>query len=664
MDMLFLSAVLLVLFQASCIGARSATLSLGQSLSPGQSLISPGGKFVLGFFHPGNSSNAYVGIWYATIPVQTVVWVLNRDNPILNSSGNATLMLSGANLLLFNDARELIWFTNVSTTISNTTQAMLLDTGNFVVKNDVFTYWQSFDYPTDTLLPGMKFGFDETSGKNITLCSWRNENQPETGLFSLQMDPNGNGEFFIRKNSSQTLWRSGPWDGEGFQFIPRRLGSNTLNFSFDGKYVLYGNDSITSRIVMTPSGIMEFLVWPESTENWNVFLSIPSYICEHLGLCGDYGICDISSSPVCKCLPGFEPKSNDDWKLADFSAGCERKSPLHCNSNEGGEDGFLKISNVKWPASYQPWEVGSTEMCRILCLQNCSCNAYAYSSNGRCLLWNEQLLDLEQLGNHSALGELFLKYPKRHKRSPVTAIAASIASVIFVCFTCLCYLWRRNLKRKGVKETTQNQNQNLLLFDLNGDVAAPNASSTLKDSNGIDKYKNYELPMFSFPSVALATDNFSIANKLGEGGFGPVYKGKLLNGQLVAIKRLSKRSGQGLKEFRTETELIAKLQHRNLAWELWTNDKVLELLDPVLQVHGSSASPDRYIAIGLLCVQERPADRPAMSEVVAMLSNDQATLASPKQPAFTAGRTVVVNAAGEVQICSANKLTISVMAPR
>nr|GLL28795.1 putative G-type lectin S-receptor-like serine/threonine-protein kinase At1g61610 [Ipomoea trifida] len=291
---------------------------------------------------------------------------------------------------------------------------MLLDTGNFVVKNDVFTYWQSFDYPTDTLLPGMKFGFDETSGKNITLSSWRSKNQPGTGLFSLQMDPNGNGEFFIRENSSETVWRSGPWDGEGFPFIPRRLGYNAFYFSFDGKYVFnnVGNDSSTSRIVMTPSGFMELLVWRESTKNWIRFFAIPSDGCEMSGFCGDYGICDISSSPVCKCLPGFEPKSNDDWKLADFSAGCERKSPLHCNSNEGGEDGFLKISNVKWPASYQPWEVGSTEMCRILCLQNCSCNAYAYSSNGRCLLWNEQLLDLEQLGNHSSLGDLFLKYPK------------------------------------------------------------------------------------------------------------------------------------------------------------------------------------------------------------------------------------------------------------
>nr|GMD05210.1 G-type lectin S-receptor-like serine/threonine-protein kinase At2g19130 [Ipomoea batatas] len=412
MDMFFRWAALLVLFQATCIGARSATLSLGQSLSPGQSLISPGGKFELGFFHPGNSSNdIYVGIWYANISVQTVVWVLNRDNPILNSSGNATLMLSGANLQLFNDARELIWFTNVSSTVSNTTEAMLLDTGNFVVKNDVFTYWESFDYPTDTLLPGMKFGFDETSGKNITLSSWRDEDQPGTGLFSLQMDPNGNGEF-VMKDSSETVWRSGPWDGEGFQFIPRRLGYNAFNFSFDGKYVLYnvGNDSITSRIVMTPLGIMKLLVWSESTKYWDVFFTIPSDQCQMSGACGDYGICNISSNPVCKCLPGFEPKSNTNWDLRDFSDGCERKRPLHCNSNEGGEDGFLKISNVKWPASSQPLELGSTEICRIVCLQNCSCNAYAYSSNGRCLFWNKQLLDLEQLVTTG--GDLFLKYPK------------------------------------------------------------------------------------------------------------------------------------------------------------------------------------------------------------------------------------------------------------
>lgn len=98
---------------------------------------------------------------------------------------------------------------------------------------------------------------------------------------------------------------------------------------------------------------------------------------------------------------------------------------------------------------------------------------------------------------------------------------------------------------------------------------------------------NSELQIFSFEIVALATDYFSDANKLGEGGFGPVYKvvqnfqililtcaefdvsatllkGRLIDGEEVAIKRLSIASGQGLVEFKNEAMLIAKLQHTNL----------------------------------------------------------------------------------------------------
>ncbi|KAL5841852.1 hypothetical protein ACOSQ3_012455 [Xanthoceras sorbifolium] len=61
-----------------------------------------------------------------------------------------------------------------------------------------------------------------------------------------------------------------------------------------------------------------------------------------------------------------------------------------------------------------------------------------------------------------------------------------------------------------------------------------------------------------------ATNNFSPENKLGEGGFGSVYKGVLQNGLEIAVKRLSKYSGQGIGEFKNEVSLIAKLQHRNL----------------------------------------------------------------------------------------------------
>ncbi|CAL0309446.1 unnamed protein product [Lupinus luteus] len=73
-----------------------------------------------------------------------------------------------------------------------------------------------------------------------------------------------------------------------------------------------------------------------------------------------------------------------------------------------------------------------------------------------------------------------------------------------------------------------------------------------------------ELPMFDFNTITMATNNFSETNKLGQGGFGSVYKGRLMEGQEIAVKRLSKTSGQGIDEFKNEVKLIIKLQHRNL----------------------------------------------------------------------------------------------------
>ncbi|CAM8905988.1 unnamed protein product [Rhodiola kirilowii] len=72
-----------------------------------------------------------------------------------------------------------------------------------------------------------------------------------------------------------------------------------------------------------------------------------------------------------------------------------------------------------------------------------------------------------------------------------------------------------------------------------------------------------DLPLFDFETMSKATNYFSVANKLGEGGFGPVYKG-LLGGQEIAVKRLSQDSKQGSVEFKNEVMCIAKLQHRNL----------------------------------------------------------------------------------------------------
>ncbi|CAA7018254.1 unnamed protein product [Microthlaspi erraticum] len=69
---------------------------------------------------------------------------------------------------------------------------------------------------------------------------------------------------------------------------------------------------------------------------------------------------------------------------------------------------------------------------------------------------------------------------------------------------------------------------------------------------------------FDFATIEVATDKFSRTNKLGQGGFGEVYKGMLPNGTEIAVKRLSRNSGQGTQEFKNEVVIVAKLQHKNL----------------------------------------------------------------------------------------------------
>nr|GMD72262.1 G-type lectin S-receptor-like serine/threonine-protein kinase At4g27290 isoform X1 [Ipomoea batatas] len=81
---------------------------------------------------------------------------------------------------------------------------------------------------------------------------------------------------------------------------------------------------------------------------------------------------------------------------------------------------------------------------------------------------------------------------------------------------------------------------------------------------GEDNDEGIYVQLFSFESILAATVNFSDSNKLGKGGFGPVYKGKFQGGQEIAVKRMGSHSNQGMEEFKNEVLLIAKLQHRNL----------------------------------------------------------------------------------------------------
>ncbi|KAM0973863.1 hypothetical protein ACFX2C_017128 [Malus domestica] len=87
---------------------------------------------------------------------------------------------------------------------------------------------------------------------------------------------------------------------------------------------------------------------------------------------------------------------------------------------------------------------------------------------------------------------------------------------------------------------------------------------TEEEITNADQITSAEALQFDFDSVRVATNNFSEANKLGRGGLGAVYKGKLASDEDIAVKRLSRDSAQGDLEFKNEVSLVAKLQHRNL----------------------------------------------------------------------------------------------------
>ncbi|KAJ4718592.1 Receptor-like serine/threonine-protein kinase [Melia azedarach] len=112
-------------------------------------------------------------------------------------------------------------------------------------------------------------------------------------------------------------------------------------------------------------------------------------------------------------------------------------------------------------------------------------------------------------------------------------------------------------KRKG-------KGEDVMKFNLAMTLEVDKIEFTEGNRRGRGRKKGVELPLFSFSSVSAATNNFAPTNKLGEGGFGPVYKGVLAKGDEIAVKRLSGRSGQGLEELKNEATVIAKVQHKNL----------------------------------------------------------------------------------------------------
>ncbi|XP_071934961.1 G-type lectin S-receptor-like serine/threonine-protein kinase At4g27290 isoform X1 [Coffea arabica] len=761
-------------------------------LDNGGTLASAGRKFELGFFGPSNVSKRYIGIWFKNIPEQTVVWVANKDNPIPSSSGILSITPSGSIVIINNSTNSIIWASNTSATLVSNPTLQLLDNGNLVLKNgsdygkNSGTYlWQSFDHPCDTLIPGMKLGWNFRTNQEWYLTSWKSLQDPSTGAYTYRVDPGGLPQVVLSEGSA-IQYRSGPWDG--VRFGGGDLEENTVfrpEFVFDANNEYYTfentNDSIVSRFVLNQSGLIQHLTWSIRRNEWVDIATVQSDACDQYALCGSYGICNINNSPYCSCPPGFTPKLPADWQRMDWSGGCVRKNALNCS----GPEGFRRFSKLKLPdtANFLVNKIAIDPMqCAAACLRNCSCTAYAKIDGSVCVVWFGDLLDVRTY--HYGGQDLYIRMPASElgsdSKRDILIISVSVALgtlVLVLGGWCLLRKWTAKGGQAKEQETASQENTKRIADD------------------------EIELPLFDLITISNATNQFSFANKIGEGGFGPVYQGILSTGQQIAVKKDSKDSGQGIEEFKNEVILIAKLQHRNLvrllgccihgdermlvyeympnrsldlfifnqgrgkvldwrkrfdiivgiargllylhrdsrlriihrdlkasnilldseinpkisdfglartfgcehyqdntkrvmgtygymapeyavdglfsvksdvfsfgvlvleivsgeknrgfchpdhdlnllghAWRLWNEGNTSKLVDPFMEGAASTSEVLRCIHVGLLCVQQRPDDRPAMSTVLLLLDSENPTLPQPKQPGFYIERTVI-----------------------
>jgi hypothetical protein len=84
--------------------------------------------------------------------------------------------------------------------------------------------------------------------------------------------------------------------------------------------------------VLSESGLIQHFTWNDHRSSWFSEFNIQGDQCDDYGICGTYGTCNIKSSPICKCLEGFEPRIMHEWKMLDWSSGCVRKNSKVCRN--------------------------------------------------------------------------------------------------------------------------------------------------------------------------------------------------------------------------------------------------------------------------------------------------------------------------------------------
>ncbi|KAL6333279.1 hypothetical protein AAG906_028462 [Vitis piasezkii] len=554
------------------------TLAPNQTLRDGvETLVSAGSSFKLGFFSPENSSNRYIGIWFNNVPQQTVVWVANKNNRLTNTSGVLTITSSGNIVIMDSQSGITVWSSNSSGT---SPVLQLLNTGNLVVKdggsdnNSASYIWQSFDHPCDTILPGMKMGSNLETG--LEWCSF----------------------------------------AVGLGMVLGLVG------------VLNCNKTQSSYLV----GWLQYLTWSQEDGDWVPITTLNANDCDDYEKCGPYGIYNFEDQWFCHCPDGFTPKSPQNWNQRQTSDGCVARTPLNCSAGEG----FRKVSRLKLPDnSYLNMTIKSEE-CGNACLCNCSCVAYAKTKVSSCVLCFGDLLDIRAYSEGgqdlyilmaaSELGCMQIIASAFKWDGALTIIKAMTLAPIEKSLLTFQHLDLELPLTTSLSQTRLDRGK----LSTGQEIAVKRLSED--SGQGLKEFKN---------EVILITQlqHRNLVRLLGcciHGEERMLIYEYMPNKRLLYLHRDSRlriihmdlKASNVLLDTRPfggdQTEANTKRVMGTYgymspeyaidgAWKLWNEGRAMELVDVLMEGPLHKAEVLLCVQVGLLCVQQRPEDRPTMS---------------------------------------------------
>ncbi|XP_021758943.1 G-type lectin S-receptor-like serine/threonine-protein kinase At2g19130 [Chenopodium quinoa] len=516
------------------------TIYSGQSNSYYTIITSTNGVFELAFYTPGSlygcyiyeSSqyiDCYIVIRYNNLPAQDIVWTGNIRNPLSIKSSSPTLSLNGNLTLTNGEGQSIVIWSSRSSSELNSTKLVLEDNGNLVIKsmlepNQIL--WQSFDHPTDTWLPGAKVGFNKlTSTRQVYSSNDFSFKIDLNTMSSISLEKGGTKHGSCRlKGKSFSCFMELNWYGKADMLL---LDHTTISrvSNENETYLMYSptNSSILTRFVLDGfTGFLSEFVWFEDFQVW-----MPS----------KWKLAD----KYCDQFVVYNRQQNNSQNCTCFStADCVNTSPFQCY--DGTKEGFLMIQNSTLP-SKNGLPIGGQDGCSRPCMRDCNCEAYGrYDDHiNACHMWYSPLGLYYSPGtdvyvrlattNWIKAGLATTKARKAKPISNSSIIGAALGGLSLIVTT-VVFIWKS--RRRNSVQALQAEEGSLILM--------------------------------KYSAIRSATKNFSC--KLGEGGFGTVYKGTLPHSSAnIAVKDL-KVQCQGEKQFRAEVSTLGTIHHSNLV-RLW-----------------------------------------------------------------------------------------------